>query len=101
MLSAFKRLVPRISRGYCAGIKFDPQHTEEKELDSVKRVEDELFGRYYGATDSSDIGKRNRSYENKFRRRPAQKSNSLSQIKEMKPNPWRMQRLPLHDPILR
>lgn len=60
MLARIARSFPRISRSFCSNATTGrpivaAKQQDQQDVASVQRVEDELFGRYYGDTDSSDI----------------------------------------------
>lgn len=76
----------------------------DQDVASVQRVEEELFGRYFGDTDSSDIRRSRRSDARKYNRPKPIRTTTTPLITEKaprKPNPWGMINLPLHDPVLR
>lgn len=105
MLSGISRLlIPRISRGAAANLKYSHNYegtTNAKDIESVKQVEDELFGRYYGATDSSDLSRRFKSDFRKNKRRTSTTTSSSKLNKVDTPNTWGVTKLTLHDPMFR
>lgn len=105
MLANFARLVPRMSRSLRTTVtgsrSLAGKAQDTQDIESVQRVEDELFGRYYGATDSSNIKKGFRGDSQKYRRRTGPTIKQSQVIKEEVPyptDPWGTIKLPLHDP---
>lgn len=101
MLANFARLVPRMSRSLRTSRSLAGKAQDTQDIESVQRVEDELFGRYYGATDSSNIKKGFRGDSQKYRRRTGPTIKQTQVIKEEVPSPtdpWGTIKLPLHDP---
>lgn len=75
---------------------------KDQEVASVERIENELFGKYYGDTDSSDIRKGFRSDVRRYRKKPLKTTTTASTQAPTpkKPNPWGIINLPLHDATL-
>lgn len=83
-----------------SGQKFlDSAQQDKQDIRNVERLEDQLFGRYYGATDSSNINAKKPRKE--FRRRPI---NPRPPRDDRHPsplnNPWNITTLRLHDSTL-
>lgn len=106
MLANFVRSLPSRSRWFCTAATVNAKnvlikdHKDNQDVQEVQRVEEELFGSYYGATDSSRIVDKSRG---RPKTRPFPRKSLSGPKKEIpiaKPNPWGIQNLPLHDPLL-
>lgn len=78
----------------------DIRSRDQEDLKELEQIEDAVFGKYRGPTDSSDLVSWKRA------RRPARKFNKQQRIQNSDestavPNEWDVQRLGLHDPLLR